>query len=159
MRIREAKVAIVAVALALAACSSSTEPGGEVSSDGLAVHLTVDSAAVAIGGYIAASLNIENTTSDSVTRIYPPGDFGPAVQVTDGSTTVLEPVYGITSFFGPYLVGGASYPLAFAPHESRTLRVSFSAVGAGRAVLMGCLTRGDASDALCSSVRVAVTTH
>lgn len=155
--IRTAIVSTVAL-FVIAGCSSSTEPKSNVSSDGLAVHLQVEPSPAVVGDYVRTTLTIENTTDDTVTRTYPPGDIGPDVTISESANVLV--FYGISrGFFGPFFQAGPPSVLSLEPHEQRAAVIEIAAYEPGNAEVRGCLTKGDGPDAVCVDAFVTVTAH
>jgi hypothetical protein len=155
-RLREISMAIVAAgALELAACTSSTEPTLRNSADGLTVHLDVTPRSPKVGDVITATLTILNSSSATLSRTYPPHDFGPYVR-SSSSTQVL--VQSLGDGFGDFVDEGQSNRFDFAPQQPVTITAHFDALGAGSAELRGCLPGGDAagSETICEEMFVAV---
>jgi hypothetical protein len=149
----------IALLIAVDGCSSSTEPRSHIAADGLAVHLDVSPNPAIVHYYVNATLTIENTTSDTVTRTYPPGDVGPRIRVTNGNGVLQLPLLDTGGFFGPFFQAESPSVFTLAPHEKRILHVRFVATAVGPAELTGCLTKGDANDTVCVDTFVTVQAH
>lgn len=155
-RVRGISMAIVlAGALLLAGCSSSTEPTLRNSADGLTVHLDVSPRSPKVGDVVTATLTILNSSSATLSRTYPPHDFGPYVRSSPSSQVLVQ---SLGDGFGDAVDEGQSNRFDFAPQQPVTITAHFDALGAGNAELRGCLPGGDAagSETICEEVFVVV---
>lgn len=153
-RVRGISVAVVlAGVLTASGCSSSTEPKLRNSADGLSVHLDFTPRSPKVGDLVTATLTIVNSNSESISRTYPPHDFGPYVQSASGAL-----VRSLGDGFGDAVDIGEPNEFQLAPQQSIAITAHFDAVGAGNGELRGCLPGGDqaGSTAICDEVFVAV---
>ena len=102
---------------------------------------------------VTATLTVENSNGTSISRIYPPHNFGPYVQSASGA---LARSFG--DGFGDAVDIGEPYVFQLAPQQSVAITAHFDAVSAGNAELRGCLPSGDeaGSAAICDEVFLSV---
>jgi len=155
-RARWSLMAIVSAgAILFAGCSSSTEPTLRNSADGLSVHLDFTPRSPKVGDLVTATLTILNSTGATLSRTYPPHDYGPYVQSSPGTQVLVR---SFSDGFGDYVDVGQPNRFDFVPQQPVTITAHFDALGAGNAELRGCLPGGDAagSETICEELFVAV---
>jgi len=133
---------LVCIALsALAGCSSSTEPKSNVTPDGFAVSLTLDTASQVLGDWITTTMTIQNTTSEDLSRTFPPNDWGPLPQ---SSNSNLEENGFDGGFFGQFLEGDEPHTLTVGAHQMVTHIFHFRAMHVGSSYISACFPDSDA---------------
>lgn len=153
------RVRVISVAVALAGvvtasgCSSSTEPKLRNSADGLSVHLDFTPRSPKVGDVVTATLTIVNANDASISRTYPPHNFGPYVHSASGAL-----VRSFSDGFGDVVDIGEPNEFQLAPQQSIAITAHFDAANAGNGELRGCLPGGDEAEstAICDEVFVAV---
>jgi hypothetical protein len=153
-----AAVSALLALFALGGCSSSTEPKSNLTPDGFAISLTLDTASARIGGWIAATMAIENTTSAELSRTFPAGDWGPLPQASNLNLSVGGSDYG---FFDDIFVNGLPHKLTVAAHQSVMHVFHFQARTAGTSYISACFPDGDTGPrpAACVKKTVIVTSN
>lgn len=140
---------------ALAACSSSTEPSNHTTGDGLVVSVTTDSTSMVVGSYVGVTLSIQNTTSNAISRSYPPNSWGP-LPIASNSDLLIDGFGG--SFFGPFIIADEPHTLTVAPQATISARFFFLAQHAGTASVVGCVPKSDGAlqPVVCASRTIVV---
>ena len=71
-----------ATLLAMAGCSTSSEPPSHITDDGFEIRMTSNRQRPVVGDGVTLEVSIENTTSAELQRVFAPGDLGPIARST-----------------------------------------------------------------------------
>jgi hypothetical protein len=152
-RFRAAVVGFSAL-FALAGCSSSTEPHSNITPDGFAVSLTLDTTSPLLGDWVTTTMTIENTTSTELSRTFPPGDWGPLPR--SSNSNLYENGFD-GGFFGQFIEADQPHTLTVGAHQTVTHVFHFQAMHAGTAYISACFPDSDADTHPASCVTKSVT--
>jgi hypothetical protein len=144
----------IAAALAIAGCSSGTDPGGGAGPAQLTSTITVTSASIPIGAEIIAQWTIENTGSVPLHHA-----FGNSNRVGYGLEISVTPAFTVLSSENADILLAPNDSLNLGPHAKVRLSALLKAVGIGLAKVTGCLPAdsGQVDGANCTSADVRVT--
>jgi hypothetical protein len=122
------------------------------------VSLTLDTASASLGEWIAATVALENTTSEELSRTYPPNNWGP---MPESSNSNLYENGFDGGFFGQFLFGDEPHTLTVGAHQTVTHVFHFHAMHTGTAYISACFPDSDAAlhPAVCATKSVSVTAN
>jgi len=146
-------IRIAAAFLAIAGCSSSTEPAGPAGPAHLTSTVVASSASVPVGSIVTAQWTIENTGSEPFHHAFGyPNTIGYGLEIS------VTPAASVLQSQGSDLLFSENDSLNLPPHGRLRLNAIFKGVAVGTATLKGCLPPDSAETdgANCASTDVRV---
>ena len=141
---------VIAALIAMAGCSSSTEPQSHTTDDGFEIRMDADIPNPFVGDVVTLTVSIENKTSGELSRVFPAGQIGPIPSSTS-SNVELNGFDG--TFLGQVVDLDTPHTITIAAHGEVSHDFHLTALQTGPATIQVCFPQHDdgPSPSVCAS--------